>query len=182
MNNLTQEEVKRLFDYNPETGDLIWKRRYDVLQNWNTKHAGKIAGTFRSDGYVKIRIGGKKYFAHRLVWLWVYGYLPKKDIDHINKCSWDNKIENLREATDAENQQNVRRRIDNSSGYSGVHYRTDSGKWRAYINVAGKTQHLGSFCSKDLAVKAREAAEAEYFGYLKQAKLNTNQLVAQTSD
>jgi hypothetical protein len=50
-------------------------------------------------GYVQIKISGKLYHAHRLAWLYVYGYMPEKEIDHINRIRDDNRIANLREAT-----------------------------------------------------------------------------------
>ena len=91
---ITQEELKELLDYNPETGLFTWNV-YNNIKNKTT------AGTF-NDGYIQIKIKQKIYQAHRLAWLYVYGEWPKGQIDHINGIRDDNRIENLRDVTNRE--------------------------------------------------------------------------------
>jgi hypothetical protein len=136
---LTQEKVKELFHYEPDTGNLVW--RFDRRAN---KVAGKIAGCLNNHGYFRIRIDGKAYSAHRIIWLYVYGAWPVNDIDHVNGLRHDNRICNLREATKAQNSQNQRKpQSHNTSGYLGVSaYR---GKWKATIKLSGNNLFIGYY-------------------------------------
>ena len=97
--------------------------------------------------------------AHRLAWLYHYGQWPNGDLDHINEVKDDNRISNLREATRAQNMQNVRRHKHNTSGYKGVSWMPDRHKWRAYIFVNYKQQHIGLYNSPEEARDARRSAE-----------------------
>lgn len=83
-------------------------------------------------GYVQIKISGKLYHAHRLAWLYVYGYMPEKEIDHINRIRDDNRIANLREATSQLNSLNTGIYKNNTSGSKGIYYnkRAKSGRHR----------------------------------------------------
>ena len=87
---MTQEYLKSLLYYNPETGKFTWR----VSKN-NRVKCGSEAGTIQSSGHRRIRIDKKDYLAHRLVWLWYYGRWPENEIDHINKPD-DNRLKNLR--------------------------------------------------------------------------------------
>jgi hypothetical protein len=162
---ITQEEVKKLLDYNPETGNLIWKRRDCAPASWNTKFAGKIAGSMTlANGYMKIGINNISYLQHRIIWVWVYGYLPEKEVDHINRVRHDNRLINLREANPAQNRQNRSKSSNNTSGITGVIYAKHHGKYHARIKVNGKSNHLGCFFTREEAIKARREAEGKYFG------------------
>jgi hypothetical protein len=99
--------------------------------------------------------------AHRLVWLLHKGYWPAADLDHINEDKTDNRIENLREATRAQNMQNVRVHKHNTSGCKGVAWYAPRGKWRAYIFCNYRQRHLGLFSTFTDAVAARKAAERQ---------------------
>ena len=146
---LTQEQVKELFDYDPETGDLVWR-----VKRGTHGVAGKIAGGLdHHHGYFRIRIDGKLYRTHRIIWLYVYGAWPVNDIDHVNGLRHDNRICNLREATRAENMQNQRNpRVDNKSSYLGVSRKmggANSSKWqetllRCLFNTKSRTCSLSS--------------------------------------
>ena len=154
MNELTQEHLKRLFLYNPESG--LFTRLKTTASN---AVKGSVAGNRNSRGYVKIKINGREYSAHRLAWLYVYGSFPEAQIDHINQDKSDNRIGNLRKATAPQNQQNVGVRKDNSSGFAGVRWNKQLGKWVANIRVHGIRKHLGCFDDMDAAVQARLNAE-----------------------
>ena len=144
---LTQEKVKELFHYEPDTGNLVW--RFDRCAN---KVAGKIAGSL-NNGYFRIRIDGKGYFAHRIIWLYVYGAWPANDIDHINGIKTDNRIFNLREATKSQNGQNQRKpQSHNTSGYLGVS--AYKGKWKATIKLSGNNLFIGYYNTPEAAYAA----------------------------
>lgn len=112
---LTQAKLKELLEYDPISG--VFRRKINI----GGAKIGDIAGTDNGDGYMKIRVAGKSYKAHRLAWLYVMGRWPKNDIDHINGVRCDNRIINLREATRAENKQNTRKaNSNNRTGLLGV--------------------------------------------------------------
>ena len=143
---ITQEELRRLFSYDPESGSF--KR---LVRRGRCKE-GEIAGGKRQ-GYIILNIGLKTYQAHRLAWLYFYGEWPKDQLDHINGIRSDNRIVNLRPVTNSENLQNLRSaRCDNKSGFLGVTPIT--GKWIARIMVNGKSTYLGYFQTPELAHNA----------------------------
>ena len=87
---ITYEFVRSVFDYDPE-GFLVWK------SSLNNQFAGKRAGGVDKNGYwyVQLTRFKKKVPAHRLIFLWHHGFMPKM-VDHANRVRTDNRIENLR--------------------------------------------------------------------------------------
>ena len=152
-----QERLKELFSYDPDTG--IFTRRISTGRHGRHK-VGEVAGTKAI--YWGMYVDGKRFVAHRLAWVYVYGRPPKEDIDHINQNKLDNRIANLREATRQQNMQNVTIHKHNSSGFKGVCAHKPTKKWRAYIFNGYKQLHLGLFETIDKAVEARKAAEFQY--------------------
>lgn len=148
-------------DYNQETGRFIWKMRKDTRPEWNTRHAGKSAGCLRNDGYLSISIFNRRYLAHRLAWFIVYGFWPAAFIDHKNQNKSDNRISNLRIATDTQNKANSKKPKRNTSGFKGVGYLAHTQKWRARIKRYGTEVSLGHYDTAEEAHRAyREAAVA----------------------
>jgi len=155
MSEITQAELRALFDYDPETGLLI--RRIARAKN---APAGRPAGHINRSGYRVIVIRGKRYLAHRLVWAHQYGRFPELSIDHINGDRSDNRIENLREVPHAWNCQNLRRPSKNNrAGILGVH--ENRGKFVAMIYVGGKSKYLGRFATAEQASRAYRQAKAD---------------------
>lgn len=151
---LTQERLKELLSYDPETGIFKWV----AALNWRIE-IGRIAGTLHHTDYVYIEIAGKSYAAHRLAWLYIHGCWPVNKIDHRNRVRNDNRQENLREATNAQNAQNAPCR-KNKSGYAGVHY--THGWFQARISVDGKRCNIGCYPTPELANAAYLAAKREF--------------------
>ncbi|SRR5229473_5448021 len=146
-NNITQERLKELLHYNPETGIFIWLVRiaYRI-------RIGDIAG-YNSEGCIKIMINGDNYYAHRLAWRYMTGEWPSALIDHCNTIRNDNRWKNLREATYAINNQNQRKaHKNNNTGLLGVRR---SGKFfQAEIKLHKKSHYLGTFTTPELAYEA----------------------------
>lgn len=145
---LTRQRVKELFNYNPETGVFTWK-----VGRSNVVKVGDIAGSKNHvKQYVSIKIDHMHYMAHRLAWLYSFGVLPKHQIDHIDGNRKNNKLSNLREATNSENQQNLRRpSTANTSGYIGVSFSKAAKKWKATICLNKKIIHLGVYETPEIA-------------------------------
>ncbi len=152
---ITQNYLKTLFEYDQKTGNLIW------LKNKRQKTKGKIAGSLGSKGHVEIKIDGIKYQAHRLVWLYLNGNFPTNQIDHINRIKSDNRIENLREVTNSENKQNIDKPRGYSNPYMGVYFHKKRKKWRSKITKEGVQYELGFFDTPELAKKAYLDAKKE---------------------
>lgn len=146
---ITQEQLQNQVRYSPETGEFFWKEPIPAKARRNF---GK-AGTVHPDGYVRLRVLGSCYMAHRLAWLYIHGYYPSR-LDHINRCKSDNRITNLRETTYRENQLNSDQRSEFGTGV----YKTKSGKFYSQISDGGKLFHLGTFATKEEAANAYSVA------------------------
>ena len=153
---ITQKELKELLHYTPETG--VFTR----IKATQSIRVGDVAGTIMQIGYVMLRVKGNKYLAHRLAWLYMYGYFPSNQIDHRNHIRDDNRIVNLREVTCAENHRNRSKSKFNLSGVTGVRWRKQNSKWLASVKVNGKQKHLGYFDDKFEAICARKSANNKY--------------------
>jgi hypothetical protein len=151
---ITQARLKELFEY--RDGAL-----YNIKSR-NTAKAGCRAGTTSTKGYRKISVDRKIYSEHHLVWLYHYGIMPKKLIDHINRIRDDNRIENLREVTLIENCHNRNISKHNKSGAIGVSYHSQTGKWKAVIQYNRKGHYLGLFDTVEEATKAYYKKKSEF--------------------
>ena len=145
---MLDDRIKETLRYDSETGFLFWKIGFGPVV------PGKRAGTLNQSGYILIQVSGKKLSAHRLAWFLYYGKWPEKTIDHKNRVRTDNRIVNLRDVSQFENQQNT----ENSSGVTGVYWHKQRQKWVAQI-FNGKKINLGRYKNFNDAVKARREAE-----------------------
>jgi len=150
-------DLKEMLYYNPETGLFTWL----VSKKGHIK-AGDIAGYIHSSGYRIICINGKRYRAHRLAWLYMTGAWPECQIDHDNQIRSDNRFLNLKEATNEQNAKNCKRRVDNTSGVTGVWFHKQVGKWCSEIFVKGKKISLGVYENINDAIAVRETANILY--------------------
>lgn len=149
---LSFEQVRALLDYDLSSGEMVWKiSRMRVI-------AGDRAGTTRKDGGRQVYIGSRLYMEHRLIWLWMTGAFPIHEIDHVDRDRSNNRWENLREATRAQNAMNVRIHRDNPIGVKGVTKRRN--RFEARIGIGGKYKYLGIFDTKEEASAAYLAAAA----------------------
>jgi len=142
---LTKERLHELFEY--RDGNLFWKIAVAGMP------IGRKAGNMRPDGYIQLTVDKKNYRGHRLIFMLHHGYMPVY-IDHINGNRSDNRIENLRDATSNENNQNSTIRKDNKSGVKGVYFNKNANKWAAQIRVDKRINHLGYFTDLDVAAEA----------------------------
>ncbi len=152
----TAEEVRRIFNYDPDTGVLT----HTEANKYVPELHGKRAGHLHHQGYRDVVIRHRLYREHRIVWLYVYGAMPDGHIDHINRCRDDNRICNLRIVTRSQNKHNGNTYANNTSGVPGVYFMRSCGRWYARINVGGIRRNLGSFVNFEDAVAARRRAKA----------------------
>ena len=150
---MTQDELKQVLNYDATTGEFTW------IKDTKNDCRGRRAGWVNGRGYRYITIDGLDYSASRLAWLWVHGCMPSKQIDHANRCKDDNRIENLRECTNAENCQN-RRPVKNKLGLTGVYY--DRGGYIARITINDRRIYLGKYSTAQLAHAAYVRAKRQY--------------------
>lgn len=150
---ITQEYLKQRLDYNPDTGIFVWRK------NTQIRFAGKVAGSIHANGYIVININGKILPAHRLAFLYMKGYFPENDCDHINRIRDDNRWSNLREVSKQCNTRNSKTYSTNTSGVRGVSWYKTYNKWVAQIILNNKQYGLGYFKDFTEAVCYRLAAE-----------------------
>ena len=146
--------LRTRLEYNPKTGVLMWR---------NGKRKNCLAGSVNSHGYSYLKVNGRVYKCHRIAFLFAFGRWPAI-VDHINGVRTDNRISNLREVTQSQNRMNARRRSDNTSGFTGVKWKSNHGKWCAEIKVNGRIITIGYFDDQQSALAARRDAEVQHFG------------------
>lgn len=149
---LTQEQLKSQFTYDSDTG--IFTRKF----------ATKQYITVSKNGAVIILVNRKRYSAHRLAWLYVYGEFPTLLVDHINGVRTDNRICNLRLATASQNQQNRRPKKDSVSGVKGISWLKYRKKWRVRCTVQGVVYNLGDYPDLEIATYAYQTFAKEHHG------------------
>jgi hypothetical protein len=154
---MKQTELKKLMRYDPLTGEFRW--------NVGT-YKDRRAGSLSSIGYIKIKIEGKEYQAHRLAVLYMTGKLPISDVDHMNCNRADNRWINLRVVSRHINSHNRSgANSNNKSGWAGVH-RFRGARWIAQVSTPDKVkQHLGVFSSPEEAHIVYLMAKEVYFGH-----------------
>ena len=146
---MNEELIKRLLRYDPISGNLYW------LQDRRKYKAGSVAGRpHKSSGYIRVEIAGKGMSAHRVAWFLHYGSWPKDQVDHINQNKTDNRIENLREATNGQNRANTR--SSSKHGLKGVSFKPwlKDRPWEARITSDKKVMSLGCYATKEEAHQA----------------------------
>jgi hypothetical protein len=150
--NFTSEDLKRDMNYNPETG---------LFHHIN---GGHVADRRDEQGYVRVSLWGRQQRAHRLAWLYVHSEWPSDQIDHINGDKADNRIANLRIATNRQNAQNKPAQSNNRLGIRGVRKHPKTGRYEAWIWINGKRTFVGGFGDAQLAGEAYAAAARRHFG------------------
>ncbi len=156
----TYEQLFDLLDYNPETGSLVWKPRderyvcnWRYVGRWNSRLAGKVAGSDDFKGYLHTTILGKGIFVHRLCYALYHklslAELPPQ-LDHINGNGQDNRIVNLRAADAARNTKNKTKHKNNTTGYKGVNIKNGT-YIRVSIMLNGKAYEEGGFSTVEQA-------------------------------
>jgi hypothetical protein len=163
--DLTFERLWDVLSYAPETGIFLWKSRDGGdrhTKRWNRKYAGEVAGHVSKRGYRIISIDGLNHRAPRLARLFITGEHPKAEVDHISRERANDKYDNLRPASQVQNQMNRMAQRNNKLGIKGVYWY--KGKYAATISDGEKRRHLGRFSTKQEAIAAYNKAAAVLHG------------------
>lgn len=159
---LTQEMVVEMFDYHAD-GKLT--RRHSMMGNGN--YAGRVIGTTpsgtRDDRYSVTKVHGQHWCVHKLIYLYHHGVVPEQ-LDHINGEATDNRIENLRVATTAQNSCNRKLFSNNKSGCKGVSWHKKQSRWFVYVDANKKRKNIGYFDDLELADLVATEARNLYHG------------------
>lgn len=155
---LTAERLRYLLDYDPGTG--MFTRR--VAQCNKVKVGQVFGGSPNNYGYLRITVDSVAYLAHRLAWLHVHGAWPPKQMDHVNGVRHDNRVANLRAATNSQNRQNLSVHSTQArSGLLGAHWSEAEQRWRSSIQVDGERLVLGFFDTAEEAHQAYMLAKSD---------------------
>jgi len=158
---LTQDLLKKHLSYNPDNGEFIRIGYFDSWGNYVKKNSE--LNVFSTEGYLIISIQGKRYKAHRLVFLYMNNNnLSDVEVDHIDGNRSNNKYSNLRVVVRTENMKNKGLYSNSSTGVIGVSQ--FNGRFRARINLNGKRISLGLFDTIEEASRVRKECEIKY-GY-----------------
>lgn len=165
---MNQETLKTLVRYDRDSGKF-----FSLNDRTSRRADSEMKGNVNERGYLRIVLNGKKHKAHRLAWIYEYGTIPEgMQIDHKDMDKLNNRIDNLRLATNAQNKQNIHKpRSDNKSGYLGVYLHSEkTKKYIAEIGVNGKKIKLGYFDTPELASEAYLAAKRKYHEFYHEEK------------
>lgn len=162
----SQKLLKQLFDYDPDTGNLYRKSNGAIAghDKWKRRAAGHDKEMASGKRYRYVKVKQRAYHAARLIWIIVYGLIPRgMCVDHIDQNPLNNKLSNLRLVTPAENARNRPLRADNTTGCTGVFRYKKYNNWVAKFRVNGKDVHIGYFDTFEEAKAARLAAIKPFF-------------------
>ena len=165
----SQNRLNDLLTYDSFTGKLHWRSRKLInfpdirsFNTWNARYAGKEAFTATSaKGYHVGSIDGKLYRGSRVIYKMMTG-IDANQIDHEDGNNQNNRWKNLRDVTGQQNQMNMKKASNNTSGTTGVSWNSSKKKWEAKIKSNQKTIHLGRFNDLQSAINARKIGEKKY--------------------
>lgn len=148
--------VRELFDYNEDTGLLQWK-----VPTSNRVNVGDYVTSTHSARYIQVGVDGARRLAHHVIWVFVYGEMPKGDVDHINRNRADNRLSNLRCIDRSENLLNAEHK--SQFGHPGV-ISTPSGRFSVGIHIKRVRTYVGTYSTIDEAAAAYATRHVQLYG------------------
>lgn len=164
--------IRAKYSYEPTTGVITDRASGKSVGGINRKTGYLFVMMY--DPLIKLRATA---YGHRLAWFLHYGEWPEQDLDHENNHRSDNRVANLRLASNTQNAQNkvkqlTSRRGDCHSKFKGVSWHKRKKRWVANIYADGKPIFLGEFLEEAKAAEAYQAAAELHFGDFANTKLN----------
>lgn len=156
---LTQQRLKELLYYHPESGDFVW-----ISKTGRSTPVGKQAGTLSQKGYVGIRIEGHYYLAHRLAVFYVTGAWPSDEVDHKDTVKHHNWWANLRDATRRQNACNTKLNSTNTSGFKNISWDKRRQMWQVRMRVNKTMRNFGNYTNITDACEACTQARERFHG------------------
>jgi hypothetical protein len=164
---LTSARLRELLHYCPATGIFLWRANHAYPKQWNSRFAGKQAGSLGEGRFsITISLDGKPfvYQASQLVWLYMTGdWPPTEQLDHRDGDPTNNKFKNLRPATPQQNGCNKKAMLNNKLGVKGIHLVPTSGRYRASVQF-GDLRKRKYFLTLEDAVTWRNQIAVELHG------------------
>lgn len=160
MKDITHDEIRRLLDYEPETGRFFWRvnRRPSIKAG---DEAGHRSVRPHHDRWV-VKVGGQRYLRARLAWFWMMGNWPLLHVDHADGDSMNDRWNNLREATHSQNLANAAKPKSGKTPLKGAYLK--NGKFVSQIGYGGEHIHLGTFETAEEAHAAYMNAAQKFYG------------------
>jgi hypothetical protein len=158
---VTIEMLREMIDYNPETGDMVWKEREGRARGRAT--AGQPVGCPRPP-YRTVNIYRNKLYVHRVAFALTHGRWPEPFCDHINGNPEDNRACNLREATHLESAHNIRGHKRSRSGVKGVAWHPKNRRWTTRVSHNRRTFTFGCYATVEEAAQAVRAGRERLHG------------------
>lgn len=149
---MIEELLDHFFVCDLTSGKVFWR-----VHNGTKCRAGNESGTLRKDGRVIVKLKGYQIYRYHVIWYFSHGFLPKNQIDHIDRDRSNDSINNLREVSNEQNSWNKGLNRNNTSGYKGVYKQRN--RFVAQITIKGKTHYLGSFETEEKAFEVRASVE-----------------------
>lgn len=139
---MNKEELALYDNFYYKDGELYWK---ESIGKVGRRKTGSIAGSSKGNFYKRVRLNGKQYRCHRIIWFLHYGEWPKGEIDHIDRNKLNNHIENLRDVTRSENQINSEVDKRSKTGIKNICFNSSENVFLVQARRNGKLFHFGRF-------------------------------------
>jgi hypothetical protein len=156
---LTQARLKELLHYDPASGVWTWLKR-----TGSRNSAGRQAGRLDQLGYRGIQLDGRRYLSSRLAVFYMTGEWPPDEVDHKDGNPSNDRWNNLRPATHAQNCLNKSMHSRNTSGFTGVSWHKGMRAWGARVTFKGREYQLGWYPTREAAGEAAKAGRLRIFG------------------
>ena len=137
-----------------------------MYKRGNKRYSNKPSGTLNSSGYYNLKVGKIRCFNHRIIFAIYNNTIDFQDfnIDHIDGNKLNNNPENLRLATNSQNQFNRAKSKNNTSGHKNVYFHKRNKKYFCKIKINNKDIHIGTFKTLELTIEARDKKAKEIAG------------------
>lgn len=155
---ITREYLLETFNYDPNIGVLYWK-----VSRSNRVKIGDPVSYINNKGYLSVRLLGRQYLVHRLVWFLENKEWPER-LDHKDGNRLNNQIDNLRTATSSQNNANRVKKSGATSTYKGVYWHKQRRKWHVQLSLNKKSISCGLFESEEEAALAYNLKALELHG------------------